>query len=278
MSTLTTPSERRAFACLMFKDETPCGPLMKDGSFSLPSAATVAEMERAHTAEALRQLHLVRNRVFEQRRARQQNGRKLPPDAVRMRAPKRPRLPADLTSIDPKDYRTRLKAEGFTTASGVRYFMALLKMQGEGNSVIIPASTNLPAHTMLEKVRKFAGACGWNPRLYLSCCPKTCGLTVRWLATEEVMPEPYRSRFGLDMLVGSGEFVDIGVDVFPSGMRRTVQVRAVYLDHALARRNVKRAMPPQIDVLPEDQNRPETLTAVLKSPDHDLRFAASLLR
>jgi len=131
---------------------------------------------------------------------------------------------------------------------------------------------------MLEKVGKFAVACGWNPRLYLSCCPKTCGLTVRWLATEEVTPELYRSRFGLDMLVGSGELVDIRVDVFPSEMKRTVQVRAVYLDHALARRNVKRAMPPQIDVLPEDQNRPETLTAVLKSPDHDLRPAATLLR
>jgi len=140
MSTLTTPSERRAIARLMFKDETPCGPLMKDGSFSLPSAADIAEMEREHTAEALRQLHLVRNRVFEQRRARQQMGRKLPHDAVRMRAPKRPRLPVDLTSIDPKDYRMRLKVEGFVTASGVRYFMALLKMQGEGTSVIIPAS------------------------------------------------------------------------------------------------------------------------------------------
>lgn len=270
MSTPTTPSERRAHPRLLFRDETPYGPLMGDGSFSLPSAAVIAEIQRERTAESLRQLHLERNRAFEQRRASLQKGRRLPPDAVRMRAPKRPRLPVDLTSIDPNDHRMRLKAEGFVTASGVRYFMALLKMQGEGTSVTIPASTNLPAHTMLEKVRQWSAAGGWNPALHLSCCAQTFGLMVRWLAADEVVPAPYRSRFGLDSLVGSGEFADIPVAAFPPGMKRTVQVRAVYLDHAVARRNVRRATPPQIDVLPDDPNRPDILTAVLKSRTQDL--------
>lgn len=56
-------------------------------------------------------------------------------------------------------------------------------------------------------------------------------------------------------------------------MKRSVQVRAIYLDHAVSRRKARYASPPQIDVLPDDPRRPGSLTAVLKSADHDLRAA-----
>lgn len=209
--------------------------------------------------------------AFKTARASLKKGRKLPTDAPRKRAPKKPRLPADLSTIDPKDYRMRLKAEGYVTASGVRYFMALLKMQGKGTQVTIPASTNLPAHTMLEKVTRLSRGGGWNPSIHLSCCPTTLGLVVRWEHPNEAPSPPYSSRFGLDYLAGYGEFVDVPASMFPTAMKRSVQVRAVYLDHAVSRRNVKRAKHPQIDILPDDPCRPGLLTAVMKSPDHDVR-------
>ncbi|WP_312002768.1 hypothetical protein [Stenotrophomonas sepilia] len=251
----------------MFIDETLHGPLMRNGRFCPPTALEKAE----YTSAALRQLHREKNMAFMAARASLKKGRKLPLNAPRKRAPKKPRLPADLSTIDPLDYRMRLKAEGFVTASGVRYFMALLKLQGEGTQVTIPASTNLPAHTILEKVGKLSRAAGWNPSLHLSCCPTTLGLVVRWQRLNEPAPPPYSSRFGLDQLAGCGEFLDIPLSMFPNGMKRSVQVRAVYLDHAVSRRNVKRAKYPQIDVLPDDECRPGILTAVLKSADHDLQ-------
>ncbi|WP_423179302.1 hypothetical protein [Stenotrophomonas sp. CASM110] len=250
----------------MFTDETPYGPRMRNGRFYPPSTTEIVE----HTAAALRQLHKEKSLAFEAASASLKKGRKLPPDAPRKRAPKKPRLPVDLSTIDPMDYRMRLKAEGFVTASGVRYFMALLKMQGEGTQVTIPASTNLPAHAMLEKVGQLSRAAGWNPGLHLSCCPVTLGLVVRWQRPSEPPPPPYSSRFGLDRLAGCGEFMDVPVTMFPSGMKRSVQVRAVYLDHSVSRRSVKRAKHPQIDILPDDPCRPGVLTAVLKAADHDL--------
>lgn len=263
------PNLRGASARPMFTDETQEGPRLQDGRFYPPSAMEKAE----HTSAALRQLHKERSMALMAARAPLKKGRKLPPDAPRKRAPKQPRLPADLSTIDPLDYRMRLKAEGFVTASGVQFFMALLKMQGEGTQVTIPASTNLPAHTMLERVNKLSHNCGWRPALHLSCCPTTFGLVVRWLTPDEPLPAPYRSRFGLDHLSGCGEFADIPITMFPTTMKRSVQVRAIYLDHAVSRRRARYASPPQIDVLPDDPRRPGSLTAVLKSADHDLRAA-----
>ncbi len=268
------PDLRGASAHAMFTDETQEGPRMRDGRFYPPSPMETAE----HTAAALRQLHKEKNVAFMAARASLKKGRKLPPDVPRKRAPKKPRLPADLSTIDPRDYRMRLKAEGYVTASGIRYFMALLKMQGEGTQVTIPASTNLPAHTMLEKVGKFSRVGGWNPTLHLSCCPVTLGLVVRWQHPDEPAPAPYPSRFGLNHLTGCGEFVDISVSMFPEAMRRSVRVRAIYLDHAVSRQNARAAKHKQIDILPDDPCRSGLLTAVLKSADHDLRASGRSLQ
>lgn len=263
------PNLRGASARPMFIDETLHGPLMRNGRFCPPTALEKAE----YTSAALRQLHKEKNMAFMAARASLKKGRKLPPSVPRKRAPKKPRLPADLSTIDPLDYRMRLKAEGYVTASGVRYFMALLKMQGEGTQVTIPASTNLPAHTILEKVGKFSRGGGWNPSLHLSCCPTTLGLIVRWQHPNEEPPAPYVSRFGLNCLAGCGEFVDVPVSLFPEAMKRSVRVRAIYLDHAVSRRNARAARHRHIDVLPDEPCRPGHLTAVLKSTDHDLRVS-----
>jgi hypothetical protein len=189
---------------------------------------------------------------------------KLAPDAPRKRAPRTPRIPK-VIALD--DYRSILKARGFVTASGVKYHMALLQLQGKGTQVTIPASTNLPAHALVTTVY----ACrrgGWKPRIHLSLCPSTYGVTVRWLADDEKVPPRPSSVFGLDALTGYGEFVDVPVSTFPATMAANVRPRALYLDHVLSRRGFRRRL--QIEVLAGDVETQSRLTAVLKNRAQDL--------
>lgn len=244
-----------------FTDETLIGPYMADGFF-FPAAAR--EVAREQLSAALRRLQAQKNYAHIASRAEARTKTKLPPNAPRKRAPKTPRLPA---VIDPKDHRMVLKAQGYRAATGVRYFMALLRLQGPGSDVVIPASTNLPAHRLMASVHHAARG-EWNPRLHLSLCTETLGVKVRWLSDEEDRPRPHTSHFGVSGLKGVGEFVDIPLSLFPPKMHRTARMRAVYLDHALSRSS-KGALR-QIDVLCEDAETKGRLTAVLKDRAHDL--------
>lgn len=247
-----------------FTDETPIGPLLPSGCFTVEAAAAAAEHELSaalrRRTEASKRARAAKQREY----PAMQSKMKLAPDAPRKRAPRTPRVPK-VIALD--DYRSILKARGFVTASGVKYHMALLQLQGKGTQVTIPASTNLPAHALVTTVY----ACrrgGWKPRVHLSLCPSTYGVTVRWLADDEKMPPRTPSVFGLDNLTGFGEFVDVPVAAFPATMHRNTRPRALYLDHVLSRRGFRRRL--QIEVLVGEVETEGRLTIVLKNRAQDL--------
>lgn len=247
-----------------FYDETPIGPLLASGCFSVEADAEAAEHD---LSSALR----IRAGINKQARAaelRESSGKqskmKLALGEPRKRAPKTPRIPK---VIAPTDYRSILKSRGFATASGVKYHMALLQLQGKGTQVTIPPSTNLPAHALVSTIY----ACrrgGWKPRVHVSLCPSTYGVTVRWLEDDERMPARPRSVFGLDALTGFGEFADVSVSMFPASMHPNVRQRVLYLDHVLSRRGFRRRV--QIEVLTSEVETHHRLTAVLKNRAQDL--------
>lgn len=108
-----------------------------------------------------------------------------------------------------------------------------------------------------------------KPRIHLSLCPSTYGVTVRWLADDEKMPPRPSSVFGLDTLTGFGEFVDLPVSAFPATMHRNTRPRVLYLDHVLSRHGFRRRV--QIEVLAADVVETEgRLTVVLKNRAQDL--------
>ncbi len=247
-----------------FTDETPIGPLLASGCFTVDAAAAAAEHELS-AALRLRTEANKHARVATQREnPAMQTKIKLAPDAQRKRAPRTPRIPK-VIALD--DYRSILKARGFVTASGVKYHMALLQLQGKGTQVTIPASTNLPAHVLLTTVYACRRS-GWKPRIYLSLCPSTYGVIVRWLADHEKMPPRPSSVFGLDTLTGFGEFVDVPASAFPATMHSNTRPRVLYLDHVLSRRGFRCRF--QIEVLTGEVETECRLTVVLKNRAQDL--------